>query len=815
MLPARCLLVAAALAAMLPAFCAGQDAGRSLLSEEPSSSPDLYDLTAWALHHAARSNEIAASLSALMGNTSRSEFFAVLPKYQMAAANAASGAQITSLLSGKGALGITLLLPNTLGYTKGVRRAMLPFLALVGPPPGPNANFSQLADLSNSRQSYAPPRNSFFPATFGLRGTWLLAPVGEPFKSRRGCRGHKLPLEPGVRANSCSKMLRRLRFLEVEYDLPQGKGQYDALLALRAKYQEQPTAAETEGCTNYVPDCKYVEDAKYVAPNVELLGRFISLDGIYGESSMLTTTPNPYSLPSSGQAAGGAGSVKLLSFSNPGCPGYSLYQCVYVPPGVTLDAVSEGVGEVASSTTSESYYTEVGVSAEVSAGYGAFSGEVGASYEATSLQSSSYYSVKVYAYQKLYALQLDQSQTAQFLTEGFKADVAALNSGQMSNKTFATKYGCYYLSGLFVGGKYRMSTSYSIYTTEDTEAAELQVSAEHKAYAASAEAGAATSTSTYDSDATLFWRSVGGDATQVSNYDDWAATVWSSTWVMMDTTNAPLSKSYLGTTKITAANGPMVQAGASVDALAAVDGACVWGDGAVQTTALELVNPACSYTYDTKSNPMGYEGCGFSEEDVTISPSYLRDGEVRPNFVTGLCATVNNDQKMNLWGTWLTAIDTGDKIFGAGTAGATTFACDPYRDCAACKELYDIQQCVQVPQNTAIVGVCITVNGDSTRVTGMQLWWAKLQPYEDENNSGNYRAAFQPENYAVYKDADGYSYPCDLSDPSASAIIKLDDTANPKWKNTVITGIATRYQDASRDYLAVYTSELKLTATSL
>ncbi|GBF96316.1 hypothetical protein Rsub_09386 [Raphidocelis subcapitata] len=726
MLPARCLLLAVALAAMLPAYCAGQDAGRSLLSEEPSSSPDLYDLTAWALHHAARSNKVAASLSALMGNMSRSDFFAVLPKYQMAAANAASGAQITSLLSGKGAQGITLMLPNTLGYTKGVRRAMLPFLALVGPLPGPNSTFSQLADLNNTRKAYAPPRNRFFPATFGLRGTWLLSPVGEPFKSRRGCRGHKLPLEPGVRTNSCSKMLRRMRFVEVEYDLPQGKGQYDALMALRAKYQEQPTV-ETEGCSEETPICNNPRDANFVVPNFELLGRFVGLYGIYGESTMLTTSPNPYSLPPSAQDAGGAGSVKVLSFSDPNCPGGSLWYCVYVPPGVTIDTASEGKAVMASSTDTETYYSEVGVSAEVSAGYGAFEGEVGASYEATSLQSSSYYSVKV---------------------------------------------------------------------------------------GASAEGTSSTSTSTYDSDATLFWRSVGGDPTQVSNYDEWAATVWSSTWVMMDTTNAP--PSYLGTTKINAANGPMVQAGASSNALASVDDACVWLGSAANTGALDMTNPTCSYTYNTKEDPMASEGCSFQQEDVTISPTYLASGEVQSNFVTGLCATVNDNNEMNRWGIWLTDLEDGQKTFSPGTRGDTSFSCGARDSCTECVKSVEIQTCVQVPQNTAVVGVCITVNGDKTRVTGMQLWWAKLQPYEDENNSGYYRLAFDPDNYSVYKDeATQDEYKCDLSDPSASAVIKLDDTTNPKWKNTIITGIATRYQDASRDYLAVYTSELKLNTTNL
>lgn len=77
------------------------------------------------------------------------------------------------------------------------------------------------------------------------------------------------------------------------------------------------------------------------------------------------------------------------------CSGYSLTECLYVPPGVLVDPTSIGESLAKSSTETESYYTETGVSADVSAGYGAFEAEVGASYETTSLESSSYYTVKV------------------------------------------------------------------------------------------------------------------------------------------------------------------------------------------------------------------------------------------------------------------------------------------------------------------------------------------------------------------------------------------------------------------------------------
>lgn len=87
--------------------------------------------------------------------------------------------------------------------------------------------------------SYAPALNAFFNATYGLRGTWRFAPTGKPFTLRRACRGPRLqlPRQRGVRLDSCSKMLGRVSFQVVEYDRPMEKGQYDRLLALRAKFK--------------------------------------------------------------------------------------------------------------------------------------------------------------------------------------------------------------------------------------------------------------------------------------------------------------------------------------------------------------------------------------------------------------------------------------------------------------------------------------------------------------------------------------------------------------------------------------------------
>ena len=48
---------------------------------------------------------------------------------------------------------------------------------------------------------------------------------------------------------------------------------------------------------------------------------------------------------------------------------------------------------------------------------------------------------------------------------------------------------------------------------------------------------------------------------------------------------------------------------------------------------------------------------------------------------------------------------------------------------------------------------------------------------------------------------------------NGKAEIKLDD--NIKWKNTIITGLVTRYGGADQEYLAAYTSEVVLDTAPL
>lgn len=88
----------------------------------------------------------------------------------------------------------------------------------------------------------------------------------------------------------------------------------------------------------------------------------------------------------------------------------------------------------------------------------------------------------------------------------------------------------------------------------------------------------------------------------------------------------------------------------------------------------------------------------LTADDVTITPVYLANDEVRNNHVSGLCATCNNDNQMVEWGSWLTAVDgndAGTRTFSSGSKGAQ-FSCQPYEDCAACDRAVDVQQCVQV-----------------------------------------------------------------------------------------------------------------------
>lgn len=63
---------------------------------------------------------------------------------------------------------------------------------------------------------------------------------------------------------------------------------------------------------------------------------------------------------------------------------------------------------------------------------------------------------------------------------------------------------------------------------------------------------------------------------------------------MMDTTNQPLIGDYSGTTKITADEGPMVQAGATSLALDDVNTECIWSIGPANTSSLNISSQSCS-----------------------------------------------------------------------------------------------------------------------------------------------------------------------------------------------------------------------------
>lgn len=75
------------------------------------------------------------------------------------------------------------------------------------------------------------------------------------------------------------------------------------------------------------------------------------------------------------------------------------------------------------------------------------------------------------------------------------------------------------------------------------------------------------------------------------------------------------------------------------------------------------------------------------------------------------------------------------------------------------------------------------------------------------------RTAFDDNKKVHAKDANGSDRPCDNSANSAKVL--LNDVADAKWKNMVVTGVTTRYKDSNKDYLAVFTGSLALTTSTI
>lgn len=258
-----------------------------------------------------------------------------------------------------------------------------------------------------------------------------------------------------------------------------------------------------------------------VLTGVEYLGCTYDIYGYYARANSVNTSQRLFTLPDSDTEITVYGSEYSYPKEAVGTPAL-LYQ--------SNETIS-------SYESTEDLYTELSVSADLSASDGLFSAETSAKYSESHTSSSYFYHVEKLGYVNAYKLTLDFDYALNHLDEDFKDALYNMNATDL-----VEKYGTHFLYEGIFGGRWSYSQSVSKFSYSTSLDAEVKVDANYSNYSASISVSSQTDKSQSSSQSNGEFKCIGGTPdTLVDGFDEWAASV-SGNFVLVDFTPNSLLK---------------------------------------------------------------------------------------------------------------------------------------------------------------------------------------------------------------------------------------------------------------------------------